>query len=64
MIYKGAQRAQRITWYHKAIPKPYPSIPFSNNTLYSREDPIPLVTTSLTFMIVEHFAKVAPCTHE
>jgi hypothetical protein len=64
MIHKGAQRAQRITRYHKAIPKPYPSTPFPNHTLYSREDPRSLVTTSSTFMIVVHFAKVAPYTHE
>jgi hypothetical protein len=58
MIYKGAQRAQRITRYHKAIPKSYPIIPFPNHTRYSREDPRPLVNASSAIMIVVHFAKV------
>jgi hypothetical protein len=51
--------AQRITWYHKAIPKPDPTIPFLNHTLYSREDPRPLVSTRSAIMIVVHFAKVS-----
>jgi hypothetical protein len=62
MIHKGAQRTQmvqRITQYHKAIPKPYPTIPFPNHTLYSREDPRPLVTTSSAIMIVVHFEKIS-----
>jgi hypothetical protein len=67
MIHKGpqmTQRAQRITWYHKSIPKSYLIIPFSYHTLYSREDPRPLVTVSSAIMIVVHFAQVASCTHE
>jgi hypothetical protein len=59
MIHKGAKRAQRITWYHKAIPKPYPTIPFPNHTIYSREDPRPLLTASSAIMIVVDFAKVS-----
>jgi hypothetical protein len=39
--------------------KPYPTIPFPNHTLYSWEDPRPLVTTSSAIMIVVHFAKVS-----
>jgi hypothetical protein len=59
MISKGTKGAQRITRYHKAIPKLYPSIPFPNHTLYYREDPRPPVTTTSTIMIVVHFAKVS-----
>jgi hypothetical protein len=39
--------------------KPDPPIPFPNHTLYSREDPTPLVTASSTIMIVVHFVNVS-----
>jgi hypothetical protein len=39
-----------------------PTIP--HYTIKSKEDPRPLVTASLAIMIVVHFAKVVPCTHE
>jgi hypothetical protein len=58
-VHKGVQRAQRITCYHKAIPKPYPTIPFPNHTLYSREDPKPFVTASSAIMIVVHSTDVS-----
>jgi hypothetical protein len=58
-----AQRAQSTTQYQKAISKPYPTTPFLNHTLYSKEDLRLLVITSSSIMIVVHFAKVAPCTH-
>jgi hypothetical protein len=58
-VHKGWQRAQRIIQNHKAIPKSYPTIPFLNHTLYCREDPRLIVTTSSTIMIVVHFAKVS-----
>jgi hypothetical protein len=64
-IHKGAQRVTKGTKDHtvpQSCTKPYPTIPFSKHTLYSREDPGPLVTASLTIMIVVHFAKVVPCT--
>jgi hypothetical protein len=57
MIHKGAKGAQRITQYHKAIPKPFRTIPFWNHTLYSREDPRLLAIASSAMMIVVHFAK-------
>jgi hypothetical protein len=44
--------------------KPYPTIPFSNHTLYSREDPRPLVTACSIIMIVVHSTEVStlyPC---
>jgi hypothetical protein len=41
----------------KTKPKPYHSQP--NHTPYSREDPRPLVSTSLAIMIVVHLAKVS-----
>jgi hypothetical protein len=56
MIHKGAQR---ITQYHKVVPKPYPTIPFSNHTLYSREDPRPLVIAISAIMIVVHSIEVS-----
>jgi hypothetical protein len=70
MIHKGAQRVTKdtkSTKYHtvsQSYSKPYPTIPFPNNTLYSREDPRLLVTTSSAIMIVIHFTKVAPYTHK
>jgi hypothetical protein len=70
MIHKDAQRVTKGTKGPKVhtVPqsytKPYPTIPFPNHTLYSREDPRPLVTISSAIMIVVHFAKVAPCTHK
>jgi hypothetical protein len=66
LIHKGAQRVTKDTKDHtvpQSCTKPYPAIPFSNHTLYSREDPRLLVTTSSAIMIVVHFAKVMPCTH-
>jgi hypothetical protein len=38
--------------------EPHPTIPFPNHTLYSRENPRLLVTTSSTIMIVVHSAEV------
>jgi hypothetical protein len=55
MIHKGSQRTQRaqmITQYHKAIP-------FLNHTLYSMDDPRPLVNASSSIMVVVHFIKVS-----
>jgi hypothetical protein len=43
---------------------PYPTIPFLNHTLHSREDPRLLITTSLAIMIVVHSTEVStlyPC---
>jgi hypothetical protein len=51
-VHKGSQR---ITQYHKAIPKLYP---FPNHTLYSREDPRPIITTRSAIMMVVHSAVV------
>jgi hypothetical protein len=61
-MHKGSQRtqrAQRIIEYHRAMPKPYPTIPFPNHTLYSREDSRPLVTAYSTIMIVVYYAMVS-----
>jgi hypothetical protein len=61
MIHKGAQRVTKDTKNHmvpQSYTEPYPTIPFPNHTLYSREDPKLLVTTSSAIMIVVHFAKV------
>jgi hypothetical protein len=63
MIHKGAQRVTKDTKGTKnyMVPqiytKPYPTISFPNHTLYSREDPRPLVIASSVIMIVIHFAK-------
>jgi hypothetical protein len=57
-VSQRTQRAERITLYHKAITKPYPTISFPYHTLYSREKPRPLVTASSAIVIVVHFAKV------
>jgi hypothetical protein len=67
MIHKGAQSGTMGTkgpHVTTKLYKPYPTIPFPNHTLYSREDPRPLITASSTIMIVVHFAKLAPYTHE
>jgi hypothetical protein len=42
--------------HHKPHPKPFHS---QFHTLYSREDPRPLVTASSTIMIVVHFTKLS-----
>jgi hypothetical protein len=67
MIHRGAQRVTKSTKDHtvpQSYTKPYPTIPFPNHTLYSREDTRPLITASSSTMIVVYFAKVASCTHE
>jgi hypothetical protein len=56
------QRVTKGTKDHtipQSCTKPYPTIPFPNHTLYSREDPRPLVTTSLVIMIVIHSIEVS-----
>jgi hypothetical protein len=60
MTHKGAPRVTKDTKDH-IVPK---AIPFPNHTLYSRENPRPLVIASSSIMIVVHFAKVASSTHE
>jgi hypothetical protein len=67
MIHKGAQRVKKDTKGTKdhTVPQCYikscATIPFPNHTItmYSREDPKPLVSASSTIMIVIHFAKVS-----
>jgi hypothetical protein len=65
LIHKGAQRVIKDTKGIKdhTVPQsytePYPSIPFSNHTLYSREDPRPLITPSSAIMIVVHSIEVS-----
>jgi hypothetical protein len=59
MIQKGSLW---ITPIHMIYIKIIPTI--SHYTIKSKEDPRPLVTASLAIMIVVHFAKVVPCTHE
>jgi hypothetical protein len=58
MIHKGAQRVTKDTKGTKdhTVPKSY-SIP--KHTLYSREDPILLITARSVFMIVVRFTKVS-----
>jgi hypothetical protein len=53
MNYKGHKRSQS-----------YPTIPFSNHTLYSKEDLRSLITASLTIVIIVHFVNVTSCTYE
>jgi hypothetical protein len=55
MIHKGAQR-QRHKVSHSTT-KLFHSQTISNHTLYSREDPRPLLNTSSAIMIVVYFAK-------
>jgi hypothetical protein len=43
--------------------KPYSTIPVPNHTLYSREDPRPLITASSAIIIVVHSAELVPCTN-
>jgi hypothetical protein len=65
LIHKGAQRVTKDTKGTKdhtvsqSYTEPYPTIPLPNHTLYSREDPRPLVTVSLAIMIVVHSAEVS-----
>jgi hypothetical protein len=57
-----AQRVTKDTKDHKVpqnYTEPYPTIPFPNHTLYSREDPRPLVITSSAIMIVVHSTEVS-----
>jgi hypothetical protein len=57
-----AQRVTKGTNDHtvpQSCTKPYPTIPFLNHTLYSREDPRLLVTTSSAIMIVVYSAEVS-----
>jgi hypothetical protein len=58
-MHKGSQRTKGRKDYmvSQSYIKPYPSHPLPNHTLYSREDPRPLVTASSAIMIVVHFAK-------
>jgi hypothetical protein len=62
LIHKGAQMVTRGTKDHtvtQSYTEPYPTIQFPNHTLYSREDPRPLVTASSTIMIVVHSTDVS-----
>jgi hypothetical protein len=62
LIHKGAQRVTKGTKDHtvpQRYTKPYPTIPFPNHTLYSNEDPRPLVTASSATMIVVHSVEVS-----
>jgi hypothetical protein len=65
LTHKGAQRVTKDTKGTKdhTIPQsytePYTTIPFPNSTIYSREDPRPLVTTSSAIMIVVHSTDVS-----
>jgi hypothetical protein len=62
LIHKDAQRVTKGTKDHtipQSYTKPYPTIPLPNHTLYSREDPRPLVITSSTIMTVVHSAEVS-----
>jgi hypothetical protein len=57
-----SQRVTKGTKDHtvpQSYTEPYPTIPFPNHTLYSREDPRSLVTASSTIMIVAHSAEVS-----
>jgi hypothetical protein len=53
------QRVTKDDTVPQSYTKPYPTIPFSNHTLYSREDPRPLVTASSAIMIVVHSIEVS-----
>jgi hypothetical protein len=65
LIHKGAKRVTKGTKDTKdhmvpqSYTEPYPTISFPNHTLYSRDDPRPLVTASLAIMIVVHSADVS-----
>jgi hypothetical protein len=62
LIHKGAQRVTKGTNDHtvpQSYTKPYPTIPFPKHTLYSREDPRPLVTASSVIMIVIHSIEIS-----
>jgi hypothetical protein len=59
MIHQGAQRGTKDHMLPQSYTKPYPSIPFPNDTLYSREDHRPLVTASSTIMMIVHSAEVS-----
>jgi hypothetical protein len=65
LIHKGAQRVtkdRKGTKDHtvpQTYTEPYPTIPFPNHTLYSREDPRPLVTAGSAIMIVVHSVEVS-----
>jgi hypothetical protein len=70
LIHKAAQRVTKDTKGTKdhTVPQsytePYPTIPFPNHTLYSREDPKLHVITSSSIMIVVHSTEVSsiyPC---
>jgi hypothetical protein len=58
-VHKGVTKGTKDHTVPQSYTKPYPTIPFSNHTLYSREDPRPLITASSAIMIVVHFAKVS-----
>jgi hypothetical protein len=53
MITKGTKGTKDHT-VPQSCTKPYPTIPFPNHTLYSREDPRPLVTANSAITIVVH----------
>jgi hypothetical protein len=65
LIHKGAQKVTKNTKGTKdhTVPQsytePYPIVPFPNHTLYSREDPRPLVTASSAIMIVVHSVEIS-----
>jgi hypothetical protein len=62
LIHEGAQRVTKGTKDHtvpQSCTKPYPTIPFPNHTLYSREDLRLLLTASLAILIVVHIAEVS-----
>jgi hypothetical protein len=56
------QRCTKSTKDHtvpQSYTEPYPTMPFPNHTLYSREDLRLLVTTSSAIMIVVHSVEVS-----
>jgi hypothetical protein len=57
MIQKGVTRDHMIPY--ELLQKPFQLFHSQNHTIYSWEDPKPLVTASLAIMIVVHFAKVS-----
>jgi hypothetical protein len=59
LIHKGVQRVTKDHTVSQSYTKPYPTIPLPNHTLYSREDPRPLVTASSTIMVVVYSTEVS-----
>jgi hypothetical protein len=58
-VHKGVTMGTKDHTVPQSYTKPYPTIPFPNYTLYSREDQRPLVTASSAIMIVVLFANVS-----